>query len=418
MKGYIIEGGRKLQGEVVTGGAKNAALPIMAASILADGPVVLDNVPSLRDVDTFISLLEMLGLSVRDERPRLEIRSGSLEKSEAPYELVKKMRASILVLGPLLARAGEARVSLPGGCAIGERPVEQHLKGLKAMGAEIDINHGYIEARASRLQGARIYLDVPTVTGTENLMMAACLARGETVIENAACEPEVADLARALKGMGARIKGAGGDTLVIQGVKSLSGLEHRVMPDRIEAATYLTAGMITAGKVTVAGCRPENMDAVILKMREAGGRIETGDDYLKVTGPRRPRSVDVKTLPHPGYPTDMQAQMMALMSVSGGLSVITETVFENRFMHAAELNRMGADINIEGHSAIVRGSPSLSGAQVMATDLRAGASLVLAGLVAEGQTRVSRVYHLERGYDDMPGKMNGLGASVEKVDLD
>ena len=418
MKGYIIDGGRKLQGDVVAGGAKNAALPIMAASILADGPVVLDNVPSLRDVDTFISLLEMLGLSVLDERPRLEIRSGSPENSEAPYELVKKMRASILVLGPLQASAGEARVSLPGGCAIGERPVEQHLKGLKAMGAEIDINHGYIEARAGRLKGARIYLDVPTVTGTENLMMAACLARGETVIENAACEPEVVDLARALKGMGARITGAGGDTLVIEGVKSLSGLEHRVMPDRIEAATYLTAGMITAGKVTVAGCRPENMDVVILKMREAGGRIETGDDYLKVTGPRRPRSVDVKTLPHPGYPTDMQAQMMALMSVSGGLSVITETVFENRFMHAAELNRMGADINIEGHSAIVRGSASLSGAQVMATDLRAGASLVLAGLVAEGQTRVSRVYHLERGYEDMPGKMNALGASVEEIDLD
>jgi UDP-N-acetylglucosamine 1-carboxyvinyltransferase len=417
MKGYLVEGGARLEGEVTVAGAKNSALPIMAASILTPHTVTLDNIPSLRDVDTFISLLGILGLEVADQRPKLTLSAGTLKKQEAPYDLVKKMRASILVLGPLLARVGEARVSLPGGCAIGERPVDQHLKALRAMGAEIEIKHGYIEARSRRLKGARIYLDVSTVTGTENLMMAAVLAEGETVIENAAREPEVMDLAGALSAMGASIEGAGEDTIFIRGVRKLGPLDYRIMPDRIEGATYLAAGMITGGRITIRDTQPQHLEAVVMKMREAGGRISSGTDHLKVTGPSRPRAVDVKTMPYPGYPTDMQAQMMALMAVSRGLSVITETVFENRFMHAAELSRMGAEISIQGHSAIIRGSDRLSGAPVMATDLRAGASLVLAALVAEGYTEIARVYHLERGYEDLVGKMSRLGASIREKDL-
>ncbi len=418
MKGYLIEGGRPLTGEVAVSGAKNAALPIMAASILTNEPVIIGNAPSLRDVRTFFTLLDHLGVGIRRLGDDMVATAANVLSQEAPYDLVKQMRASILVLGPLLARTGMARVSLPGGCAIGERPVDQHLKGLRAMGARIDIRQGYIEARAGKLRGARVCLDTPTVTGTENLMMAACLAAGRTTIENAAREPEVVDLAGALKAMGAVIEGAGEDTVTVEGVPALRGASYRVIPDRIEAATYLAAGLITRGRVRVKGCRPADMDAVTSKMRETGAELAIGPDWIEIAGPARPRAVDVRTMPYPGFPTDMQAQFMAVAAVADGHSVITESVFENRFMHAAELSRMGADITIQGHTAVVRGVPRLSGAPVMATDLRAGASLVVAALAAEGTTSVSRIYHLERGYDDMARKLVLLGASVREVQLE
>lgn len=418
MKGYLIEGGRPLRGEVTVAGAKNAALPVMAASILTDEPVCIQNAPSLRDVRTFAALLGMLGLDCELTDHEILLSARELSGHEAPYDLVKQMRASVLVLGPLLARTGEARVSLPGGCAIGERPVDQHLKGLRAMGAEIEISHGYIEAKAKRLAGAKIYLDFPTVTGTENLMMAATLAEGETIIENAAREPEIVELAEALTSMGADIRGAGEVTIVIRGTGRLGGLNRRMVPDRIEAATYLAAGMITGGEITVKDCRPDHLEAVILKMKEAGGTVEMGADFISLKGPARPKAVDIKTMPHPGFPTDMQAQMMAMMAVAEGNSLISENVFENRFMHAAELNRMGADITVEGHTAVVSGVPKLSGAQVMATDLRAGAALVIAGLVAEGRTSIARVYHIERGYEKIVEKLTSIGAFIREINIE
>jgi UDP-N-acetylglucosamine 1-carboxyvinyltransferase len=415
MKRLLIRGGARLEGTVQVSGAKNAALPAMAACLLASEPVTLRNIPALVDVETMADLLGMLGASVERRDHAVTIGCCGLGPREAPYDLVKQMRASVVVLGPLLTRYGMARVSLPGGCAIGGRPVDQHIKGLRAMGAEIDIRHGYIEARADRLTGAVICLDTPTVTGTENLMMAAALARGVTVIENAAREPEVADLGALLAAMGVPIQGAGEGTVTIQGVDRLGGATHHIMPDRIEAATYLAAGMITGGRVTALGCCHDHLDAVLQKMREAGALVEAQAGAVTVTGPERPRPVQIRTMPYPGFPTDMQAQMMAILALATGDSVITETIFEKRFLHAAELIRMGADIAIQGETAVVRGVPRLSGAPVQASDLRAGASLVLAGLVADGETEVHRIYHLERGYEDLPGRLRSLGAAVEEI---
>ena len=410
-----INGGERLAGEVRISGAKNAALPILCSSLLVPEPVRISNVPSLRDVDTSVRLLRTLGATVEKSGDVVHIDAGPVDSPEAPYELVKTMRASILVLGPLLARFGHARVSLPGGCAIGQRPVDQHIKGLQAMGAEVEISHGYIEARASRLKGARIMTDMVTVTGTENLMMAATLADGETVIENAAREPEVIDLANALIKMGARIEGVGSPRLVIQGVEQLHGCEHSVTPDRIEAGSFLCAAAATRGEVTVTHVMPRMMDATTEKLREAGARVDVGDDWIRLQMAGRPRSVGVRTAPYPAFATDMQAQFMAVDCVAEGAAVITETIFENRFMHALELQRLGADITIEGSTALVKGVGSLSGATVMATDLRASASLVIAGLVADGQTTIERVYHLDRGYDRMEDKLTGLGASIERL---
>jgi UDP-N-acetylglucosamine 1-carboxyvinyltransferase len=420
MKGVVIEGGERLVGEVQVSGAKNAALPALAAALLVEGACTFTNCPRLRDVDTFKALLENLGARLRwNGKGTLEVDTSGIEGITAPYELVKTMRASVLILGPLLARMGEAVVSLPGGCAIGARPVNLHLKGLEQLGAQIELEHGYIKARAPRLSGAQIYLDIPTVTGTENLMMAAALAEGTTVIENAACEPEVMELAAVLAAMGADIEGAGTAVLTIRGVEQLQPVQHTIMPDRIEAGTLMVAAGITRGNVLIRGCRLEHMEAVIGKLREVGVEIfplEKGE--VRVVGDSRVRSVDVKTLPYPGFPTDMQAQFMALMTVANGLSAISETIFENRFMHVSELKRMAADIRVQGSTAIVTGVPQLSGAQVMATDLRASASLVVAGLAAEGQTVISRAYHLERGYEDLVGKLAALGALVKEVDLD
>ncbi|MGB7298097.1 MAG: UDP-N-acetylglucosamine 1-carboxyvinyltransferase [Burkholderiaceae bacterium] len=410
-----IQGGTRLSGEVQISGAKNAALPILCSSLLVPGPVKITNVPSLRDVDTTIKLLRTLGAVVEKDGDTVIIDAGPVNSPEAPYELVKTMRASILVLGPLLARFGHARVSLPGGCAIGQRPVDQHIKGLRAMGAEVEISHGYIEARATRLKGARIMTDMVTVTGTENLMMAATLADGETVIENAAREPEVIDLANALISMGAKIHGVGSNRLVIHGVEKLHECHHAVSPDRIEAGSFLCAGAATRGSVTVTHVMPRMMDATVEKLREAGAELETGPDWIKLTMAGRPRSVGVRTAPYPAFATDMQAQFMALDCVAQGAAVITETIFENRFMHALELQRLGADITIEGSTALVKGVGSLSGATVMATDLRASASLVIAGLVADGETIIERVYHLDRGYDQMEKKLAALGARVERL---
>ncbi len=395
-------------------GSKNAALPIMASSILTSGKSRYGNIPHLNDVKTMASLLESLGLDVSRRKDVVTV-SGEASRFEAPYELVKTMRASALVLGPLLARYGSARVSLPGGCAIGERPIDMHIKALESMGAEIRLEHGYVVAKAGRLQGTKIYFDIVTVTGTENVMMAATLAEGVTVIENAAKEPEVVELASVLKKMGAVIKGEGSDVITIEGVKELGPAEHVVMPDRIEAGTLMAAAAVTNGDVLVKGADISDMEAVVLKMREAGVSIDEEEKGVRVKGNGRLRSVDVKTLPYPGFPTDMQAQMMVLMSVARGLSVISETVFENRFMHVSELRRMGADIHIEGHSAIVKGVKMLSGAPVMATDLRASASLVVAGLVADGVTEVSRIYHLDRGYDRLEEKLSHLGADIRRV---
>jgi len=414
-----IAGGVPLHGQVAMAGAKNAALPIMAATLLTRDELRLSNVPQLADVSTMGKLLRGMGVSVERGGTDVVLRAADLASTEAPYELVKTMRASVLVLGPLVARAGQARVSLPGGCAIGARPVDQHIKGLQALGAEIHIEQGYMVATARRLQGARIVTDMVTVTGTENLMMAACLADGETVIENAAREPEVVDLANLLVAMGAKIAGAGSDRIVVQGVQRLHGAAHRVMPDRIETGTFVVAavasGLFGATDVTLTGTAAHTLDAVLDKLREAGASIEAGADFIRVRSNRRPKAVSLRTAPYPAFPTDMQAQLMALDCVADGVGRITETIFENRFMHVLELQRLGANIAIEGNTAVVQGVPRLSGAKVMATDLRASASLVIAGLVAEGETLVDRIYHLDRGYDRMEARLQALGARIERV---
>jgi len=409
-----INGGRPLRGEVSVSGAKNAALPLMAAAILSDSPVRLRRAPALRDVSTMIRLLEHLGAQVERDEGNLAIRVPAVARAEAPYDLVRTMRASVLVLGPLLARVGEARVSLPGGCAIGARPIDQHLKGLERMGAEIVLEEGYVHARAKRLKGASIYLDMPTVTGTENLMMAAALADGTTVIENAACEPEVADLADCLRTMGARIEGDGTPELRIEGVDRLGGAEHTIIPDRVEAGTFIAAAAITRGDVFIRGARGDHLEAVIAKFREAGVNVDASGTGIRVRAEGRARAVNVKTMPYPAFPTDMQAQFMTLMATAEGTSVITENIFENRFMHVAELDRMGADITVDGHRATIRGVRELSGAPVMATDLRASASLVLAGLAASGTTLVRRIYHLDRGYEAIEERLSALGADIRR----
>jgi UDP-N-acetylglucosamine 1-carboxyvinyltransferase len=417
MDKLLIHGGRRLNGEVRISGAKNAALPILCAGLLVPGTLELDNVPHLQDVGTTLKLLERMGVrTARDAQAgTVSLDASDVTSTEAAYDLVKTMRASILVLGPLVARFGEARVSLPGGCAIGQRPVDQHIKGLRALGARIDIEHGYVVARASRLRGARIVTDMVTVTGTENLMMAATLAEGETVIENAAREPEVVDLANALNALGARIRGAGSDRIVVEGVESLHGGRHRVMADRIETGTFLCAVAAAGGELTLTHCEPDTLDATLEKLRETGLRIETGPDWIRGTMHGRPRAVDVRTAPYPGFATDMQAQLMAVNCVADGTGVITETIFENRFMHVQELRRLGAEVDTQGNTAIVRGQRGLSGAIVMATDLRASAGLVIAGLVADGDTLVDRIYHLDRGYDRMERKLAAAGASIERV---
>ncbi len=412
-----ITGGIPLEGEVRISGAKNATLPILAATLLADGPLSIGNVPHLQDVTTMIELLGLMGVAVTvDERMWIEVDASSLREPFAPYELVKTMRAAILVLGPLVARFGRADVSLPGGCAIGARPVNIHVAGLQAMGADIHIENGYIRARAGRLRGARLVLDTVTVTGTENLMMAATLAEGETVLENAAREPEVVDLADCLIGMGAKIKGAGTDKIVIEGVEKLRGGRYEVLPDRIESGTYLVAGAITGGHVRLRNTRPEHLDAVTAKLQEAGATVSAGPNWIEIEmRGRRPRSVDVRTAPYPAFPTDMQAQFAALNTVADGVGTIIETIFENRFMHMLEMRRMGAEIRLEGNTAIIRGVPKLQAAPVMATDLRASASLVLAGLVAEGRTEIERIYHIDRGYEAIEEKLAGLGAQIRRV---
>lgn len=412
-----IEGGVTLSGEVRISGAKNAALPIIAGTLLADGPVTLGNVPHLHDVTTMIALLGNMGVQITvDDKMCVEVDARATSKFVAPYELVKTMRASILVLGPLLARFGHAEVSMPGGCAIGARPVNLHVEGLRAMGADIHVDHGYIRATCQRLQGARIVLETVTVTGTENLMMAAVLAEGETVLENAAREPEITDLANFLIALGARIQGAGTDKITIQGVDRLRGGHYEVMPDRIEAGTYLVAAAITGGKVRLQNARADHLDAVLLKLKEVGASIQSGPDWIELDMQgKRPNAVDVRTAPYPAFPTDMQAQFAALNCVAEGVGTVIETIFENRFMHMHELQRMGAEMRIEGHSAIIRGVPQLTGAPVMATDLRASAGLVLAGLVADGVTIVDRIYHIDRGYERIEEKLAQLGARIARL---
>ncbi len=415
MEKLKITGGLPLNGEITISGAKNAALPILCASLLTADTLRLTNVPQLRDVMTTQKLLQGMGMRVMtDNVHEFELTGSGVDNLVAPYELVKIMRASILVLGPTLARFGEAVVSLPGGCAIGARPVEQHIKGLQAMGAEIVIEHGYVKARG-KLKGARIVTDMVTVTGTENLMMAAALAEGTTTIENAAREPEVVDLAECLIKMGANIRGHGTDTITIEGVKALHGAEHAVMPDRIETGTFLVAAAAAQGKIVLRNTRASLLDAVLDKLKEAGAIIEAGDTWIALDMPHRPKAVSVRTAPHPAFPTDMQAQFMMLNCVAEGAGIVTETIFENRFMHAPELIRMGAKINIEGNTAVVTGVEKLSGATVMATDLRASASLVIAGLVAEGETIVDRIYHLDRGYEHIEAKLAGVGAQIERI---
>jgi UDP-N-acetylglucosamine 1-carboxyvinyltransferase len=411
----IIKGGRKLSGEISISGSKNAALPIFMATILAAGEHRIHNVPFLRDINTTIKLLETLGAIIRGDGHTVYIDSTRVDRFEATYDLVKTMRASVLVLGPLLARHGRARVSLPGGCAIGARPINLHLKGLAAMGADINLSHGYVEAKAKRLKGARINFDISTVGGTEQLMMAAATAQGETILENAAREPEIVELGAVLTKMGADITGAGTDTIRINGVRELMPFVHAVMPDRIEAGTFMTAAAITGGDVRLRNMRLEHLDALVFKLQDAGVEIINKDNVVRIRGPRKIRSINIKTRPYPGFPTDMQAQIMALMCVADGASVISENIFENRFMHVSELLRFGADIVVEGNSATVKGVKKLSGAPVMATDLRASASLILAGLAAENTTEVSRIYHLDRGYERIEEKLRLLGADIQRV---
>ncbi|HEY2989899.1 MAG TPA: UDP-N-acetylglucosamine 1-carboxyvinyltransferase [Candidatus Binatia bacterium] len=417
MDKIIVAGGQRLRGEVTVSGSKNAALPILVSALLTAEPCSYERIPDLVDIKTALKLLKSLGVTADGELAsgRIGLAAGNVSKLEAPYELVKTMRASFLVLGPLLARFGEARVSTPGGCAIGVRPINLHLKGLAAMGAEIELVHGYVEAKAKKLQGAKIYLDVPSVGATEDLMMAATLAQGKTVIENAAKEPEIEDLAAILNKMGAQVAGAGSGVISIEGVTRLHGASHRVIPDRIEAGSFMVAAAVTRGDVVVRDIRPDHLDAFLLKLREAGVALSVDADAVRVGGNGRVKSVDVTTLPYPGFATDLQAQMMVLMAVAGGTSVITENIFENRFMHAQELNRMGADIRLEGSRAVVRGVESLSAAPVMATDLRASVSLILAGLAAVGNTEVSRVYHLDRGYEHIERKLSALGADIKRI---
>jgi UDP-N-acetylglucosamine 1-carboxyvinyltransferase len=412
----VIEGGVPLAGEIDISGAKNAALPILTAALLTDEPLVVRNVPHLHDVTTMLNLLMQMGVAISlDEKLGVELRASRISHPVAPYDLVKTMRASVLVLGPLLARCGQARVSMPGGCAIGLRPVDQHVKGLQAMGAAIEMEHGYMVARAARLRGARICMDLVTVTGTENIMMAATLAEGETVIENAAREPEIVDLAGCLNAMGANIRGAGTDVITVEGVARLHGATHAVMPDRIETGTFLAAAAATGGSVRLTGTRPGILDAVLEKLKEAGAHIETGEDWIALKANGALHAVNVRTSPYPAFPTDMQAQFMALNSVARGTALVTETIFENRFMHVQELKRLGADIEVEGNTAVVKGVPHLEGANVMATDLRASASLVVAGLIARGATTVDRVYHLDRGYERIEEKLSRLGARIRRV---
>ncbi len=416
MDKLIIKGGNRLKGTVTISGSKNASLPICIAAVLAPGASTISNVPQLRDITTTVKLLESLGAVIERNGSTLQIDAGPINTVEATYDLVKTMRASVLVLGPLLARFGRARVSLPGGCAIGARPIDQHLKGLKALGAEIRLEHGYVEAISKKpLKGARINFDISTVGGTEHLMMAAALAKGESVLENAAREPEIVDLADYLNRMGAKIEGAGTDTIRVLGVNELSPAAYEVMPDRIEAGTFMIAAAITGGDVRIQGMKLEHLDALCFKLQDAGVEITNKDGVVRVKGPKRPQAVNIRTRPYPGFPTDMQAQFMTLMCVADGASVISENIFENRFMHVSELQRFGADITIEGNSATVKGVRKLSGAPVMATDLRASASLVLAGLVADNTTEISRIYHLDRGYEHLEAKLTGLGASIERV---
>jgi len=416
MDKLVIHGGVPLDGEVRISGAKNAALPLLCAALLTREPLTLSNLPHLNDVTTMLRLLAQMGVQVSlDDRLGVTLRAESLSDPFAPYDLVKTMRASILVLGPLLARCGEARVSLPGGCAIGPRPVDLHIKGLEALGAQIEVEQGYIAARARRLKGTRIVMDQVTVTGTENLMMAACLAEGVTVLENAAREPEVTDLAQCLLAMGAKISGAGSDVITIEGVASLHGANHRIMPDRIEIGTFLVAAAATRGRVTLHDADAGILDAVLDKLRETGAELHLAKGAISLAMKGRPKSVNIRTAPYPGFPTDMQAQLMALDATADGTAVITETIFENRFMHALEMQRLGADIEISGNTAVVRGVEKLQGATVMATDLRASASLVIAGLAAEGETTVDRIYHLDRGYECIEEKLSQLGARIKRI---
>ena len=415
MQKIEIEGGARLKGEVFISGAKNAALPIMAASILASGANRITNTPQLKDISTMGELLSRLGIGFESSGDEVILKTDSISSVEAKYDLVKTMRASVLVLGPLLAKMGKAVISLPGGCAIGARPINLHVMGLQKMGAEISLSEGYVKVSAKRLKGADIHFDVPTVTGTENIMMAAAIADGVTVIENAACEPEVVDLANALISMGAEIQGAGTGVIKIKGVKLLKPLDYKIIPDRIEAGTFMAAAGITRGSLVIRGCNPAHMESVTDKLRQAGLQIEQKDDVLKVKCSGKLNPVDIKTMPYPGFPTDMQAQFMALMAVSEGTSLISEHIFENRFMHVAEMKRMGADIQVEGSTATVRGVRSLNGAPVMATDLRASASLILAGLAAKGKTVVDRVYHLDRGYEKIEKKLKPLGAKIRRI---
>ena len=414
MDSLIVTGGRRLEGRVRAGGAKNAALPILASTLLGGGECTISNLPQVRDVATMMTLLSLLGVSVKQEEGRAVIDATHVQSLEAPYDLVKTMRASILVLGPLLARFGEAVVSLPGGCAIGPRPVDFHLDGLRKLGATVSVDYGYIRACAPKLEGQRIDFEVPTVTGTENLLMAACLAKGTTVINNAAMEPEIVDLADFLIKRGARISGAGSGRLVIEGVSALRGADHEVIPDRIEAGTYVIAGAMTGGRVEVDHCVPEHLEVVTSKLKQCGASLSEGTRSITIEAGSRLQAQDVQTFPYPGFPTDLQAQMMALMCLAEGTSVITELVFAGRFLHVPELQRMGAVIAVDGHRAVVKGLGRLTGAPVMASDLRASAALLLAGLAAEGETRISRIYHLERGYERIEDKLQGLGASVRR----
>ena len=414
MDRLVITGGQRLEGRVTAAGAKNAALPILAATLLGEGECAISNLPQVRDVATMATLISLLGVSVKRDGSRVVIDATSVQSFDAPYDLVKTMRASVLVLGPLLARFGEAVVSLPGGCAIGPRPVNLHLDGLRKLGATVSVDHGYIRAQATRLRGQRIDLEFPTVTGTENLLMAASLAHGTTVINNAAMEPEIIDLAAFLSKRGAKIEGAGSDRLVVEGVSALHGAEHEVMPDRIETGTYLVAGAMTGGRVEVERCVPAHLAVVLAKLRECGADVSETAGSITITASRRLQAVDVHTSPYPGFPTDLQAQMMALLCLTEGTGVMTETVFEGRFLHVSELQRMGAAITVDGHRAVVKGLDHLTGAPVMASDLRASAGLLLAALAAEGDTQISRIYHLDRGYERIEDKLQALGAVVRR----